>query len=545
VPAPVPALLEITIPTALQRQTDPISGAGTASEMVTAAVAHRAAGRPDKAETLLRRSLRANPKDARSLHVLGLIARDKGRYERAIQLLSKAASAAPLAPDIRCDLGLALKAAGRHEDAIAAQARVTELLPNSALAWSNHGTALAAAGRYDEALSSFTRAVSLEPDTAELHYNLGNAKVALGDWCGAEAALARALELSPGHAGALENLGSALKEQGRLAEAEALLHGACTLYPDNTDLRWNHALALLMSNRYEEGWAAYEARRAIPGFAIKPQRLPPWDGGDLAGRRLLVHAEQGLGDTIQFCRYLDWLGDLNGDVVFQAQSRLLPLLQTLRSSVEITDSPKAGAQCDTEAPLMSLPHLVGPAEPFWPEGGAYLAPDATRVAHWKERLAGHGGLTIAIAWQGDPAYRADRTRSIPLAAFAPLADMAGIRLISLQQGPGCSQLDDFDGRDKILALGEDIDRDGAFVDSAAILANVDLMITSDTALAHLAGALGTPTWVALAHMPDWRWGIDGERCGWYPSLRLFRQETPGDWQSVFTQMATAIKEKQA
>ena len=513
--------------------------------MVAVAEAHRAAGRLDKAETSLRKNLRTHPKDAKSLHVLGLVARDRGRHDRAIQLLDKAVALAPMAPDIRCDLGLALKAAGRHEEAIAAQARVTELLPNSALAWSNHGTALTAAKRFDDAIASFTKALSLEPNTAALHYNLGNARLALGDPEEAEAAFVRTLELSPDHAGALENLSCALKEQGRLAEAEDLLRGACALYPDNSDLRWNHALALLMSENYREGWAAYEARRAIPGFAINPQTLPPWDGSRLAGRRLLVHAEQGLGDTIQFCRYLDRLSNQQGDIVFQVPPRLLPLMRSLTTKAEITDNARAGARCDMEVPLMSLPHLLGPGEPFRPEGGAYLTPDSSRVGYWKDRLAGHDGLSIAIAWQGDPGYRADKTRSIPLAAFAPLAEIPGIRLISLQQGPGKSQIETIDGRGTILDLGDDIDQDGAFLDSAAILHNVDLMISSDTALAHLAGAVGAPVWVALSLIPDWRWGIDGEVCGWYPNLRLFRQKTAGDWDSVFDNIANALKEKLA
>jgi tetratricopeptide (TPR) repeat protein len=546
----MPACLEIAISAVLKRQTDPDCGTSTAERMVAVAETHRAAGRLDKAETSLRKHLRAHPRDAKSLHVLGLIARDKGRHDRAIQLLDKAVAAAPMAPDILCDFALALKAAGRHEEAISAQARVTELLPNSAPAWSNHGTALTAAKRFDDAIVSFTRALSLEPNTAELHYNLGNATLALGDPEGAEAAFIRTLEISPGHAGGLENLSCALKEQGRLAEAEDLLRSACALYPDNSDLRWNHALALLMSENYREGWPAYEARRAMPGFAIKPQSLPPWNGSDLAGRRLLVHAEQGFGDTIQFCRYLDRLSNRERNIVFQVPPRLLPLMRSLTTNAEITDNAKAAARCDVEAPLLSLPHLLGPCEPFWPKGGAYLTPDTDRIARWKERLekerlAGQDGLSIAIAWQGDPGYRADKTRSIPLAAFAPLAELPGIRLISLQQGPGCSQIRDVNWRDRILALGDDIDRDGAFLDSAAILANVDLMISSDTALAHLAGAAGVPVWLALSRIPDWRWGAGGDTCGWYPSLRLFRQETPGDWHSVFKNIATSIKEKLA
>lgn len=516
-----------------------------AEDPVALARAHRAAGHLEKAETVLKRHLRAHPQDARSLHLLGMVARDKGRPERAVQLLEKAAAAAPAAPDIRCDLGLALKAAGRHDDAVTAQARVVELLPDSALAWSNHGTALAAAGRPEEAVASLTRALELEPASAEIHFNLGNARLALGDAAAAEAAFRRTLEQAPHHAGALENLSCALKEQGRLAEAEDLLHGACALHPDNADLRWNHALALLMAGEYEQGWAAYEARRAIPGFAMRPPPLPPWDGGALAPRRLLVHTEQGLGDTLQFCRYVERLDGEDGEVVFQVPSRLVPLMRTLATRAQITDSAKAANRCDVEAPLLSLPHLCGPAAPFWPAGGAYLKSEPDRLARWKKRLAGHAGPSIAIAWQGDPGYRADRTRSIPLENFAPFAQLPGVRLISLQQGPGRTQIEKTGWTENLLDLGEEIDRDGAFLDSAAILAVTDLMVSSDTALAHLAGALGVPAYVALSHMPDWRWGAEGEDCPWYPNMRLFRQDRPGDWPGVFRRIAMTIKENPA
>ena len=191
---------------------------------------------------------------------------------------------------------------------------------------------------------------------------------------------------------------------------------------------------------------------------------------------------------------------------------------------------------------MSLPHLAGPKAPFWPPGNGYLAPEPDRLDIWRERLASHDGPTIAIAWQGDTSYQADNTRSIPLAAFAPIAQIPNIRLISLQQGQGQNQIAAFDGQQTILDLGNDIDQDGAFVDSAAILSTVDLMVTSDTSLAHLAGALGTPVWVALSNNPDWRWGTAGDACGWYPSMRLFRQDAPGDWGAVFNNIATSLKE---
>lgn len=503
----------------------------------------RLSGRLTKAETLIKQTLRADPNDATALHQSGLIAQGRGKTERAVQLLRLAAAAQPDAVDIRCDLGLALKAIGRFDEAIEAQKSVTDLMPTSARAWSNYGTALLAANRHEEAIAALIQAVTLDSYDPELHYNLGNALLTSGDPATAEGAFLRALRFQPNHIGALTNLGAALKDQKQLDEAEALLRGATILDPDNIDLKWNLAIVLLTAGKFEEGWSAYEARRSLPGFAVKPQKIPPWPGTPLRGKRLLVHAEQGFGDAIQFCRYLNFLPDDADDIVFQVPERLLPLMRSLSADVTLTGDAKTRIRCNVEAPLLSLPHLVGPAAPMAPEAGGYLEPDPDRLAQWTSRLTGHDGPSIAISWQGNPDYRYDRSRSIPLQAFEPLTASPERRLISVQQGPACSQIEPLAWRDRILHLGDDIDQESAFIDSAAILATVDLVITSDTVIAHLAGALGVPVWVALAHVPDWRWGVTGTTTPWYPTMRLFRQETAGDWNSVFAEIDTALKEQ--
>ena len=190
---------------------------------------------------------------------------------------------------------------------------------------------------------------------------------------------------------------------------------------------------------------------------------------------------------------------------------------------------------------MSLPHLVGPAEPFWPDAGPYLAPEPARLARWREELGGDG-LTIAIAWQGNRDYRGDRRRSIPLAAFEPLARLPDVRLLSLQQGDGREQLAAVPWRDRVRDLGPEIDRDGAFLDCAAIALAADVVVTSDSSIAHVAGAVGAKVMLALCHVPDWRWGMTGDTTPWYPTLRLFRQAAPGDWNDVFARIAAALAE---
>lgn len=500
-------------------------------ELLDEAVRARSNGNIAKAEALLRRAMKRDSSNPHLLHFAGLLARDRGRPDRALQLFEKARDAGTDAPEILCDLGLAYKAAGRAEDAILCQGRVTELLPNVAFAWSNLGAALNAADRTGDAIVAYERALKLAPKDAEIHFNLANTHLRANDPEAAINGYRKALDHAPDHRGAIANLASALKEMGQFDEAYTLLTEAVAATPGNADALWNLSLLQLMQGDYTEGWANYEARRAITGFAIRPQKAPDWDGGPLNGKRLLVHAEQGLGDTIQFCRYLSLLPSSDkADIIFEAPARMIPLLQSLKANVTFHPASTKAGRIDCQAPLMSLPHLTGQTDPNRLKSAPYLSAEPDRITHWRERLATDNTTRrdIAICWQGNPDYRADRARSIPLTTFATLAARPDIRLISLQQDAAQS------GRqDNILALGSEIDRDGAFLDSAAILKITGLLITSDTAIAHLGGALGIETWLALAHVPDWRWGIAGETTPWYPNMKLFRQPSPGDWDSVF------------
>ncbi|MEE8332554.1 MAG: tetratricopeptide repeat protein [Alphaproteobacteria bacterium] len=504
-------------------------------------MAQRACGQLDKAEAMARKlARRGGETNPRAFHLLGLIARDRGRIGRAVQLFEKARDAAPTAPDILCDLGNTLKQDGRHDEAVACHRAVARLLPFSAPALSNLGIALNAAGQSDEALTHLSKSVELAPRDPEFRYNLGNALLTLGDAHAAEAAFRDALARAPGHVRSATNLGATLRRQGRLNEARDMLHQAVTAAPENADARWNLALAQLMAGDFAAGWENYEARRAMPGFAVRHFDAPGWDGALRNGRTLLVHAEQGLGDCLQFCRYLHRLDSTDGTVLFQAPDRLVPMLAPLFPEISIIGAGKRVPRFDLHAPLMSLPHLTGPAEPFWPRDGAYLRAEDPRVDYWRERLGASDGPTIAIAWQGNPDYETDKERSAPLAAFSPLAEIPGIRLIALQHGAGTEQIADVPWREKIVDLGDGIDADGAFLDSAAIMAIADAVVSTDTASLHLAGGLGFEALSPLARVPDWRWGLDGDTTGWYPSVTLFRQEKAGDWTAPFAQIAERI-----
>jgi Flp pilus assembly protein TadD len=509
---------------------------------LSAAIDARQNGKLEKAEKHIKLALKRAPNDPDALHMAALIARDRGRNNRALQLIEKAAEFSPHSAPILCDMGLLYKSEGDNNKSIACQRRVCSIVPESAPAWSNLGTALNTAGQYDEAIRALSRAIDINPQEPEFHFNQANAYLGQGDLNPAIASYERTIELAPYHLRAQINLASAQKDIGRISHAERTLAAAALLAPTNPDVLWNEALLMLSQGDYQNGWAAYEARRSIPGFAICHQDKPSWDGGDLNGRKLLIHSEQGFGDTIQFCRYLKHIAESDIDFTVELPERLLPLLTNLPTS----DRHVAAGQnirCDVQAPLLSLPHLVGPAEPFCSPTPAYLSAEEGPIADWRGRLPSDRNLRVAFCWQGNPDYRADANRSIPLDAFSPIAALPDIQLISLQQGDATKDLARHSWGPNVTSLGNEIDEDGAFVDSAAILSSVDLLITSDTAMAHLGGALGVETWLALAFVPDWRWGLSGADTAWYPSMKLYRQSQHGDWASVFKKITHDLKER--
>lgn len=512
-----------------------------ADEQLASALAYFRGGRYDKAEAIYKKILKKDAQNVGALHMLGLLAQKKDRPERAIQLLIKAAKLDPRRPEILCDLGNAFKAMGRHKDAIKAHRMVLTMLPNSAEAHSNLGSAYKAAGKSGKAVICFESALKMRPKDPELKFNLGSGLVASERYEEAEELLRQVVYEKPEHIGAQINLGASLKEQGRYDAAIRRYQKAIAAVPESADIHWNHALTLLATGNYEDGWAEYEWRMALPGFAMEKMDRPQWQGEDLEGRTLLIHAEQGLGDTLQFIRYLQFVQDIDGDIIFACPPRLVPLARNAASGIQVVGTDKIPGH-DLQSPLLSLPRLFNESLPFEPDGDSYLATDTGRVAKWSDQLGENPGRRIGIAWQGSTGYQNDGRRSIPLLNFEPLARIDGTQIISLQQGAGTEQIAEMAWRDRITEFGPDMDGDGAFVDTLAVMASLDAVVTSDTAIAHLAGAAGLPVYLALCHLPDWRWGLKGQSSPWYSTMRLFRQEQPGDWKTVFDNIASTIAE---
>lgn len=465
-----------------------------ADEQLASALAYLRGGRLDKAQTIYKKVLKNGPQNTGAMHMLGLIAQKNGRPERAVQLLIKAAKLDARRPEILCDLGNAFKSLGRHKDAIKAHRMVLTMLPNSPEAHSNLGAACNAAGKAGKAMICFESALKMLPKDVELKFNLSNGLVASERYEEAEEVLRQVVYEKPEHISAQINLCAALKEQGRYEKAIAAV-------PDNAEAHWNHPLTLLATGSYATGWDEYEWRSLLPGFAMEKMNRPQWQGEALEGRTLLVHAEQGLGDTLQFMRYLRLMQSLDGDVVFACPDRQMKLLQPVAENIRIVPFGKQPSH-DVQSPLMSLPRLFHEALPYEPTDGAYIFPDAAHVAEWREKLGPTSGRRIGITWKGNTDYQHDGRRSIPLLNFEPLARLDDIQLVSLPQGGGADQIAEMPWRDRIVDTTAEMDIDHAFVDTLAVMATLDLVVTSDTAIAHLAGAAVIPVWVALCHLPD-------------------------------------------
>lgn len=497
-----------------------------------------------EAEASYRRALLAKPDYPLALHALGVLLQRQQRHAEAVDLYRRIVELQPDHGEAHCNLGSALKELNRPAEAIACYERALTLLPNLAEAHFSLGVIFQAQQQWAKAEGAYRRAVAARPDYAEAFNNLGTlcrnqGKLAEGIRC-----FERALEVRPDFAEALSNLGNVFMVQGRRTEAMVCYDQALRMRPDYAQAHTNRALARLAAGRFEEAWPEYEWRWKCPDFKQHGHELPLWDGSPLEGRTLLVHAEQGLGDTLQFARYVPLVAARGGRVIFEVQKPLAPLVQQSGMPGVIGKGEPLPA-CDVQIPLMSLPLVFGTTYHTIPHEVPYLSADPRLVEQWRDTLSGSHELQVAIAWQGSITYRADRFRSIPLGHFARLA-LEGVELVSLQKGIGSEQAGNLTNRFALREFGDALDRDhGAFMDTAAIMKCVDLVITSDTSVAHLAGALGVPTWVALPLAPDWRWHTDRDDSPWYPTMRLFRQTTFDDWSTVFERLAQALRDELA
>ena len=497
------------------------------------------------AEAACRRALALEPGDARALHYLGVTLVAMKRFAEAATYLRHAVEAAPDRADSHFALAFACASLDDLAGAIAHYREAVKLDPSHASAQMNLGSALLACDRFAEATTHLTRAVQLRPDYAPGYFNLGGLYVAMGRFAQAEAAHRRALELRPDYALALDGLAGALAGQGRYDEALQYYARALDLQPDSPDFRYGRSLTWLAQGRWREAWPDYEHRwccRELKGRRIKGE---PWDGSPLGGRTILLYADQALGDTLQMVRYVPLVAQRGGRVTLAIQSALVPMLRDLPGVERLVDLSQPPPPFDVQAALMSLPYVFGTTPDNVPASVPYLSADVDLVEQWREQVAGLDGFKVGLVWQGNANFLPGLRRSLSLAACEPLANLPGVRLISLQKGSGREQVAAVAFADRILDLSSRLDEEsGPFMDTAAIMTQLDLVITCDTAAAHLAGALAVETWLALPAVAEWRWLLDRDDTPWYPTMRLFRQRQPGDWAEVFGSMAATLRARQ-
>jgi tetratricopeptide (TPR) repeat protein len=497
----------------------------------------------------------------------GMTLRQLQRSAEALASFDRALALRPQSAELHNNRGNVLRHLQRFAEALASYGQAIALQPNFAAAHNNRGLVLQALERYTEAAGSYQRALALQPDFAEAHNNLGTVQCELGQPEAALASCNRALQLQPGMPGARANLGNALRDLQRPEEALAqyelavleapllaaghshrgnalfdlkLIPDALASYqraieldPRHAHAHFNKGLCLLLCGDLVRGLPLYEWRKELKRRAAPALAGPAWLGeAPISGKTLFVYADQALGDTIQFCRYAKRLEERGARVVLAVQPQLRELLTSLSPTIRIVASGEQPPGCDYHCALMSLPLALATTLADIPANVPYLYAEPQRVARWRARI-GDAGCKVGIVWQGSR-NRIDVGRSVPLEMFGRLATIPGVRLVSLQKGDALGQLRPGSPQLVVEVLGEDFDSGPqAFLDSAAVISHLDLVITCDTALAHLAGALGRPTWVALKHVPDWRWLLDRADSPWYPSMRLFRQPRPGDWDGVF------------
>jgi Flp pilus assembly protein TadD len=471
--------------------------------MLGVALEHHRAGRRAEAEKIYRQILSEQPDYADALHLLGVVLGEKGQPQLAIELIGRAIALRPQVPDYHANLGEFLRRAGQLEPSAASFRHAIALKADDAVFHNGLGVTLAKSWQTEAAIAAFRNAIRLKSDYADAH----------------------------------SNLGSALRSAGRYQEAINAYSTAIALKPDYATAHHNLSHLYLLLGDYRRGWAEFEWRLQVPSV-VAPRRFdrPRWDGGDLAGKTIFVHAEQAFGDMIQFARFIPQLAPRGATVIFESLPELARLLEGFGRIVVLGQPIPAH---DVHCSLLSLGGILGVSAQSIPVPIPYLKADPKLAEQWSRRFdSGDARLRVGLVWGGRALP--DPNRAIRLKQLAPLASAGKAAFYSLQKGePSAEAADPPPG----MQLTDWANELKDFSDTAALVANLDLLITVDTAAAHLAGAMGKPVWLLLPFVPDWRWMLDREDSPWYPTMRLFRQQEPGKWEAALDRLRAALSER--
>lgn len=491
-------------------------------------------GRVAEAAALYRQVLTVLPESADAHYLLGVAAQQQGDFEGARSAIENSIRLNPGFASAHSALSVVRLARGDLEGAARSAERAVALTPEAADVHFNHANALRAAGRLEAACEGYRRALAINGDYAAALNNLGVTLERLGRMDRAREVLGDALRAAPDDLDARNNLGKILYLSGDLAAAEAAFDEVLRHQPGNALATLNRGMLDLLRGRFAEGWPRYEARVAVAGAGIPQLPGRPWEGEPLAGMTLLLHGEQGLGDTLQFIRYLPRIVADGGRVLLLVQRPLVSLLEGIDGVARVIADGEPLPPYDRRAALPSLPRIFATDEATIPARLPYLAPPAAPREVLARVLGETPSPRVGLVWAGNPGHDNDHNRSIPPEALAGLTAREGVSWISLQKGEGAARTVP-PGMTPVGGLLED------FADTAAVVARLDLVITVDTAVAHLAGALGRPVWLLLPLVPDWRWMVGRDDSPWYPGvMRLFRQQRFGDWPGVIEKAAEAL-----
>lgn len=530
-------------------------------EQLMLAVEKHQAGDLPSAEKVYRWVLKQKPEHPDALHLLGLIAHQVGRHDEAAKFIKAAIQHAPRNPLFYNNLGLVLEAIGDaaaasnafinaaqlKPDHIEALRHIIRLNPGYAQAHFNLGNALLQNGDHQNAARHFEQATALKPDYSEAYNNLGSI-IEKYDKNPEKACklYLKAVACNDRFKDAYNNLGVLAHNEGDITQAMAYYEKALAVDPNDADVQFKRAMLMLLQGDFENGWSAYQWRQRRAeweSFYPHHDEMPQWDGKPFHGQRLFVHGEQGYGDTLQFIRYLPRVKNLGGTVILEVKPPLRRLLQNFPGVDMLAERaangrPSVEADCYTH--LLSLPSLFGTRQDTIPHVINQLHIPPSKINHWRRAVfdaASKTGLKTGLVWAGRPTHLNDHNRSCHARYFARLKAIEGVKVFGLQKGPASEQ-----------AVKWDIDNYGEsfedFSDTAAFIRHLDLVITVDTAVAHLAGTMHKKTWLMLPFAAEWRWMLHRQDSPWYPDIRIFRQPRPGDWESVIETMAEALRAHQ-
>ena len=492
-------------------------------------IAFERKGQLDKAITCYQKTIELTPSSADAYNNLGLILQEKGQLDEAITSYRRALQLNPNYFYAYYNLGNALKRKGQLDKAITCYQKTIELNPSSADAYNNLGSALQEKGQLDKAITCYQKTIELNPSLADAYNNLGTALQEKGQLDEAITSYQRVLQLDPNYIVAYNNLGLALQEKGQLDEAITSYQRALQLNPNDAYTHLNMSLTFLLAGNYKEGWKEFEWRQKLDEHFKHNFLQPLWDGSDITGRTILLYTEQGLGDAIQFIRYAPLVAEYGARVFIECRKELKALFKNVGGVYKVIAHGEQLPEFDVHYPLMSLPVIFSTTLESIPSNVPYIRADPILVQKWREKIHQENShLRIGLVWASGPGGLSKR-KSLNLNILSPLAQLNNISFYSLQKGEVAKQTKCPPIGMRLFDYMEEIDD---FSDTAALIENLDLVISVDTAVAHLAGALGKPIWTLISFEPVWQWMLQREDNQWYPTMRLFRQPSPGDWKSV-------------